>query len=185
MSEEWRAIPGFPGYEVSDYARVRSWKRQAGGVRAEPRSKAQTPDKDGYATVSLMRGGKQTTERVSHLVLAAFKGPRPDGLEARHLNGNESDDRPANLEWSTHLVNIRDKHAHGTMPRGDSHWSRRMPERRHRGERVNSKLTDEKVRTMRAERKTGATLVALGVKYGVDHTLVGRICRGKAWAHVR
>lgn len=183
--EEWRQIHGFEGYEASVLGRVRSWKRQAGAGRlAEPRIKATSPDKDGYLTVSLMRDGKQVTRRIAHLVLLAFVGSCPDGMEARHLNGNAADNRLSNLAWSTHLDNIRDKYEHGTMPSGDAHWSRRKPERRARGERRGSKLNEEKVRAIRLERAAGATLESLGAKYGVDHSMIARIERRKAWAHV-
>lgn len=59
-------------------------------------------------------------------MLAAFVGPCPEGQEARHLDGDASNNRwaPGNEEetmaaggslmWGTHRENIRDKHRHGT-----------------------------------------------------------------------
>ena len=184
MTEEWRLIPGLDGYEASSFGRVRSWRRQSGGRLSEPRIRALDVDRDGYAMVAVQLDGKRVRRRVSHLVLEAFKGPRPDGLEARHLDGNNTRDHADNLEWSLHLDNIQDKYAHGTMPAGDAHWSRRMPERRPRGERKGSKLNNDKVRDIRRRRAAGETLHSIAALHGIDHALVGRIHARKAWAHV-
>jgi hypothetical protein len=45
-----------------------------------------------------------------------------------------------------------------------------------------AKLTWEKVRAIRAEYSPGrVTITSLGVKYGVDHTLISQIVRKKIW----
>src|SRR5699024_9726058 len=69
----------------------------------------------GYRVVDLYRDGVAYRYRVHVLVLETFTGPRPEGLEARHLNGNPGDNRVGNLEWNTHSVNMLDKARHGTF----------------------------------------------------------------------
>lgn len=135
-------------------------------------------------TVSLMQDGKQRTKRVAPLVLLAFKGPPPAGHEARHLNGCGTDNSPRNLEWSTHLDNISDKYKHGTMPRGDWHWSRMKPELRHRGLRSNSKLDAAKVLGIRAAFAAGESGPSIAARLGVDAALVYRVRDRKVWGHV-
>lgn len=58
---------------------------------------------------------------VHSLVLEAFVGPRPEGLECRHLNGNPLDSRLENLRWGTKSENYADRHGHGTANDGERH----------------------------------------------------------------
>lgn len=50
---------------------------------------------------------------MHYLVLLAFIGPRPDGLEIRHRNGKPADNRLRNLCYGTKSANMRDIPAHG------------------------------------------------------------------------
>lgn len=72
--------------------------------------------KDGYARVSLVpaEGGPAEWHLLNRVVLRAFRGDAPPGMESRHLNGDPLDNRLENLEWATHSVNLRDKRRHGT-----------------------------------------------------------------------
>lgn len=111
MSEQWRPIPGFARYEVSSEGRVRStqWTK--------PRLLAIHPDGSGYSQVVLYgptRDRRRFTKRVHRLVLLAFVGPCPEGMEVRHLNGNRSDNQLANLAYGTPSENSYDKVRHGT-----------------------------------------------------------------------
>jgi len=48
-------------------------------------------------------------------MLAAFHGEKPDGYEARHLDGDKLNNHPSNLAWGTHSENECDKMKHGTQ----------------------------------------------------------------------
>lgn len=106
--ERWRKVRRADGYKVSSEGRVRSVDRQladgraAGGVLLE-----QYEDADGYLRVTI--DGRP--ELVHVLVLEAFRGPRPPGMEGCHApdgNGKE-DNRACKLRWDTHPENERDK----------------------------------------------------------------------------
>lgn len=56
------------------------------------------------------------------LVLEAFIGPRPDGHQASHLDGDRTNNRLDNMRWETRSQNNRRKYQHGTMPVGDRHF---------------------------------------------------------------
>lgn len=115
MTERWLPVPGYEGlYEVSDEGRVRSLdKINARGRRWKGRILTPAYMPRGYRTVSMWRDGKQKTALVHRLVLFAFAGPQPDGMEALHGNGNPNDNRAVNLRWGTHSENQRDQIAHG------------------------------------------------------------------------
>jgi len=52
--------------------------------------------------------GERAFAYVHALVLLAVVGPRPEGLEIRHLNGIPSDNRVVNLEYATKSRNLLD-----------------------------------------------------------------------------
>lgn len=68
---------------------------------------------------------------------------------------------------------------------GDRHWTRRTPERQHRGEaRAGHKLTERQVRELRAHRELGATFAALARHYGLCTRTVREIVFRTKWKHV-
>lgn len=108
--EEWRPIPGYERtYAVSSLGRVYSHPRPttAGGVLKG------SVDSHGYRRVGLVQDGKQRTRRVHVLVVLAFRGPAPEGMEIRHLDGNKLNVRLDNLAYGTHRQNGMDTVAHG------------------------------------------------------------------------
>jgi len=115
----WKPVPGYEGYyEVSSLGKVRSLDRiSSHGRRLKGRVLAATPNDDGYPIVNLARDGAKRVRMVHVLVLEAFVGPRPEGLEGCHGNGDPQDNRVTNLRWDTHHENMLDGARHGTMGR--------------------------------------------------------------------
>lgn len=116
MTEEWRAIPGYEGiYEVSDLGRVRSLDRQSTAGRSlRGRIRAAAKDKGGYLRVPLHHGRAVRYTGAHRLVLEAFVGPCPPGMEACHNDGDPSNNALSNLRWDTKSANMLDKLLHGT-----------------------------------------------------------------------
>jgi len=114
-AERWLPVPGYEGsYEVSSLGRVRSLDRiSASGRPCKGIVLSQMEAHGGYRQVNLHRAG-QTTHLVHRLVMLAFVGPAPEGMEVRHRNGDPADSTLANLAWGTHLENMRDQREHGT-----------------------------------------------------------------------
>jgi hypothetical protein len=69
-----------------------------------------------YPMVILSRDGERKARYVHHLVLEAFVSPCPDGMEARHLDGNPYNPDRDNLAWGTISENQFDQVRHGTHP---------------------------------------------------------------------
>jgi hypothetical protein len=118
MIEEWRSVPGFPNYEVSGLGRVRSLDcMKWGGPRAGyylKKGRILRPGlvSNGYPTVMLGREGG--TRTVHSLVAEAFIGPRLEGQEVRHKDGDRTNPKAANLEYGTRGDNVKDAFKHGT-----------------------------------------------------------------------
>jgi HNH endonuclease/NUMOD4 motif len=110
LGGDWADVEGFSNYCVSSTGQVwsRPRRRTQGGLLA-----LDTTAK-GYMYVTLTREGKSRVVLVHHLVLLAFIGPRPVGLETRHLDGNAANNRRENLAWGTSSENEYDKVKCGT-----------------------------------------------------------------------
>jgi thymidylate synthase (FAD) len=118
-TEEWRVVPGFDWYEVSSLGRLRSWapRKHRGKLvaPAKPKLKKQTAGASGhYFYASMSDGsGRSIRANIHTLVLNAFVGPAPTGSVARHLNGNQFDNRLRNLAWGSEHENAEDRKLHG------------------------------------------------------------------------
>lgn len=120
MVEIWRPIAGYEDrYEVSDHGQVRSLSRRIGsggpGTRVmNGRIRKQSIGiKNGYYYVALSATDKRLVHR---LVLEAFVGPCPDGMECCHNDNNRLNNLVSNLRWDTRYNNVQDTRAAGT------HW---------------------------------------------------------------
>jgi hypothetical protein len=105
-AEEWKPIPGFPDYEVSDLGQVASLKRGEREILAGGKTEM------GYRNVLLYRDGRRVGRRVHQLVALVFHGPRPEGLVIRHLDGNQLNNAASNLRYGTHEENLADRRRH-------------------------------------------------------------------------
>jgi hypothetical protein len=148
---EFRPVPGYAGYSVSDDGAIR-------GPRGALRPMARAT---GHLFVLPYRRGRLY---VHVAVLTAFVGPRPVGQEARHLNGVSSDNRLTNLAWGTRLQNAADRQLHGDEPHGDA--------------KPNARLTSAQALAIRDDTRPSREV---GAAYGVSHTAVLRIRRGEKW----
>ena len=106
----WCDIPGCPDYQASTYGHIRSLKWGRCKLLKEQTAHS------GHRRVSISRHGKSRPELVHQLVLKAFIGDCPEGMMARHLNGDPSDNRLVNLEWGTRSANTYDSVLHGSHP---------------------------------------------------------------------
>lgn len=116
-NEEWRPIPGHEGhYEISNHGRVRSLDRvltTAAGYQRRHTGKLLTPRTlpNGYLKIHL--GGRHD-EYIHRLVLMAFVGPCPQGMECLHSDGNPTNNHLLNLRWASPSDNAYDRVRHGT-----------------------------------------------------------------------
>ena len=175
--EYWRDIPGYEGYyRVSDRGRVRSLDRTrrcrwGNGYPLKGKFMKIRISQDGYLRVSLSKDCDKKEVEVHRLVMKAFIGDRPQGMECRHLDGNPQNPKLSNLQWGTDKENSADKKIHGTEKCGE--------------ERYGAKLTEQDVlaiREMWANRSH--TQLQMAAMFGIGGTQIHSIVHRRKWKHV-
>lgn len=176
----YKDIPEFPGYRAGDDGTIWSCLKRRRLATPDGRLRGSRFDfgsewrvlkpyttGHGYQVVGLGRRPRQ----VHRLVLLAFVGPCPRGMECCHWDGNRANNKLANLRWDTRRANHSDKIRHGTHRRGSSNPS--------------SKLTEDRVRAIRTDYNTGGmTYREVGAKYGVHLSTVALIVNRRIWGHL-
>lgn len=125
-----------------------------------------------YPGVSLYRAGSPLkTPTIHTLVMTAFVGPCPEGMQVAHNNGDRTDNRLENLRYATPLENSGDKFEHGTVLRGEQFSF--------------AKMTEQTVLEIRRLYETGEfSQQSLADKFGINQTNVSQIVRRKTWTHI-
>jgi len=173
LLEFWKPIVGFEGiYEVSNVGNVRRALACPGArplkLLALKRYKL-TGDGSRFA-VNLYKDHRVKRIPVHALVAAAFIGPRPQGLEVNHKNGNRLDNRVSNLEYITPEANRE----HAILNRLFPH-----------GERTKSaKLKAVDVVAIRRLSSDGVAPVKIASLFGVSRGAIHHIKNGNTWKHV-
>ena len=170
---EIRHCPGRTGYAVGSDGRIWSCRASGQAVGRYTAWRQLRPwinKNTGYLVVSVQ--GRRRNEKVCvhTLVLEAFIGPRPDGQESRHLDGNRINAASSNLRWGTRSQNAQDKRRHGTYHEGEKHGG--------------AKLTDESVRDIRLRVASGASRKKLAKQYSICVDNISHIVRRVTWAHI-
>ena len=163
-----RIVDGYPKYRVGRDGSL--WSRRVGWKRLRP-----VPDTNGYPRATLYRFHNGRYERaqihVHVLVLAAFVGPRPEGMVTRHLDGNPANNRLANVCYGTNAENAQDRIRHGTHRRGEDAPTAKLAE----WQAAEVLWLFENVTRNRSE---------IARRVGIARTSVVRILSGETWAHL-
>lgn len=120
MTEEWRPVVGYEGlYEVSDQGRVRSLDRvvthKNGRVRVHKSVLLKaSPGVHGYPLVGIYRQCVVKMSKVHRLVMEAFVGPCPEGLQVLHADDIKTHNHLSNLRYGTSAENSLDAIRNGT-----------------------------------------------------------------------
>lgn len=103
--------------------------------------------------------GSAYSHKVAQLVLEAFVGPQPVGMESCHADGVRTNNVALNLRWDTHDNNILERNAHQGFVRliaGDA-------------ERIKDLLS------------CGVSQREIADHFGISQTTVSQINLGRAW----
>lgn len=171
-----KTIPNFSRYFADNDGNLwtTAWR---GSKQTRMLKPALSPD--GYLKTMIVNDeGKNVSTTIHKMVALAYLGPRPDGCEVNHIDGNKSNNRPDNLEYVTHSQNC--KHSFDT--------GLQKPKR---GEiNGNSKLTEQDVNYIRHIAATGGRYYGrkkLAEKYGVSEAHIKDIVnrRRNIWGHLK
>lgn len=110
----------------------------------------------------------QPAHRVAYEIA---NGPVPVGMWVLHHCDNPPCVRPDHLFLGKHKDNMKDRHEKGRYAVGEAHHD--------------AVLTEESVRAIRSEYRTGSTTyLALGKKFGISKSVVGAVIRRDTWKHI-
>ncbi len=170
---EYRAVEGYPGYRVGSDGTIWSRLKRLGRrpsflgtewVQLHPTRSA------GYRRLPLYHDGTHRSFTLHSLILNAFVGPCPEGMEGCHNNGNADDCSVSNLRWDTHKNNHADKILHGTIQEGMRN--------------TKAKLTDADVIRIRERVAAGEEGKLIAEEYGVRQPTVSALWLRKTWRHL-
>lgn len=175
MTEEWRDIAGYEQrYQASNLGRIRSLMGKRGARRNVPLVMSPKTDRKGRLRLLLYIDGDRREWQVHQLVLMAFVGPAPFGMECLHRNGDHTDNTPGNLRWGTRKENVADSIAHGTF----------SPLTRSGSRHPLAKLSVEDVRCIRAEPYFPGVRRMLSAAFAVSPGQIRDIRNGKNWGKI-
>lgn len=114
--------------------------------------------------------------KVAHRVAYELSvGPIPGGLDVLHHCDNPPCCNPVHLFIGTHADNDRDRDVKGRGVAPPYHFGEQHP---------SAKLNNSIVGQIHLRIVNGETQSAIARSYGVCHTTIGRIIRGKSWKHL-
>jgi hypothetical protein len=159
--ELWKDIPNFEGkYQVSNMGRVKAVphnvKAKGNSYRIVGERILKPARGKFYMQVSL---GKHHSFTVQRLVMLAFAGSTPDGMEIMHLNSDPTDNRLCNLTFGTHSEN--------------------MVERVRQKRSYRQRLTTEDVREIKQRLANGDLQRVIAEDYKVTRQTISGINTGK------
>lgn len=176
---ECRDIPGWPGYRVGSDGSVWSCRTRAKrgvgtgrgcapGTGPDWHRLKDSPAGKGYRRVTLCRDGRPHNELVHRLVLLAFVGPCPEGMEGCHKDGDRSNNQRGNLRWDTPENNWADRKQHGRGNAGEKN--------------PGAKITADEVRAIRRRIAGGERQVSLRAEYQLSRAGMSDIVHRRSWA---
>lgn len=165
-TEIWRTIPDYPTFEVSNFGRVRNTQPHPNHPLKYPGGHILKLGKDkmNRPQITLGKRPHRRCRKVHILVMEAFVGPCPEGMEVDHLDSDRANSRLDNLEYVTHKENVRRASINGryNLPnRFDHFW-----------------LNKGRVARIRQWIEKGYSLVRIARHLPVHYSTLSKIKRG-------
>ena len=161
MNERWLPVVGFEGrYEVSDMGQVRGLSKYS---NHKGNSLKCMINNHGYPFVWLYKDGKQFSKRPHILVMRAFVGPAPEGMQVNHIDCDKLNPRLDNLEY----VTAKENH-----------------DQARRNNLLGQALTPSSVHTIRKLRDDGMLINDIASHLGVSRGTIFDVLQGRTWTHL-
>ena len=165
-NEVWKSLKGFPGYQISNLGRVKSFRKTSSGKVLKSRK-----DKADYITIGVYDEVNKQKHRPIHLlVILHFGLPKPSPKhQGNHIDGDKSNNWNTNLEWVTAKENI--EHAEKIGLRNSK-----------KENNMASKLTEKKVIKIRKLYKDKKyNLTDLSIMFAVSITAIKNVVDNITW----
>lgn len=169
--EKWKPIIEFPGYDISNLGRARSWLTIGKKLRTVPLIlKQHIVSSDKRLRITPRKDKKTFHKSIHILVLETFIGKRPKGLLGCHSDDNCWNNRLWNLKWATSKTNYADQEQNNKILKGEQHGM--------------SRLTETQIIDIRNRYANGEKASKLAKEFGVLRTHITDIKSGRVWKHV-
>lgn len=165
---------GLPHHEIYEDGTIKSINRvinTASGPRKYKGKKLSTkPTGNGYPHVTFNYDGEYKGFNVHRLLALCFIPNPNDKPCVNHIDGNKMNNSLDNLEWCTHVKNIRHAYKNGLMPirKGNNSSSRKL----------NSKKVEQ---ILDKVKNSDLSYEKIGKQFNVSGSCVGDIVMGKVW----
>lgn len=175
--KQFYPVPGLEGlYEIAVDGKVRSLPRKVrsrGGVRTIPARSVSVRNVNGYPSFHARLGDGTGRHMRVHRCLAILFIPNPHNKpHINHIDGDKANFALSNLEWCTHLENMRHAFRTGLTPYPASGPGDKSPA---------AKLCWEDIREIRFLAASGASRPELAARFGVSKSNINQILRGETW----
>lgn len=175
-NEIWKSIPSVPGYEASNFGRIRRVAPSIGNNGCVRKNKEflrpRPTGRYGHLTVTVSISGIRKDYLVHRLVADAFLGKGRKGLDCvLHRDDDPTNNTPINLFRGNRTINSIDKV---------------LKNRQAKGENVGgSKLSEADIFLMRKRTISGSSQRDLAVEFGISQGNVSSIVNRKTWGHLK
>jgi HNH endonuclease/NUMOD4 motif len=167
LLEYWKPVVGFENYYlISNTGKLWSVRKKLYRVGFD--------DTRGYLNVTLSLDDKTYNRRIHRMVIEAFVGHRPTGLDINHIDGNKRNNRISNLEYVTRAENLAHAFKLGLLTPVHQFKT---------GHIFNRTITVDDVRRIRAS-GGGKVLQALADELGLNICQLYKIRNGTRWGGV-
>ena len=159
--EVWRESSLAKGRLISNYGRLKS--SVSGNAMYVGKLIKGVIDRCGYIRHRNGKGGV-----FAHVLMAhEFIGPKPEGYECNHKDGNKLNNHVSNIEYLTRKDHRKHSVVNDLVPYGERHGM--------------VKLSERDVLDILDLRKQGITHAAIGKRFNVDESNISCITRGVTW----
>lgn len=163
MTELWKEIPGFDGYEASSMGSIRYLGKM---IKPFLTGKKKKP----YLTILIYREGTRAQKKVHRLVLKAFLGLPQKKQVGCHRDDNTFNNRIENLYWGTQKENVADSVRSGTHRKFEKNNPYVFKVR----------IAGNVIELIKEDHKSGkGTQREIAKKYNVDPSYVSYLVNGK------
>ena len=176
-SEIWKVIEDFPDYQVSNFGRVKSFKKWNGTNKRILKQY----EVNGYLYINLSKNGKSKRKLIHRIIYETFKEKLKDGYDIHHIDKNKENNFVDNLEskeYKKHrgehskINNIGNKNMSGKHP---SIKTRKIMSEKNPRKFSNQKYIDIKIDIEKEE----LTHREIAKKHGISISMVSYIRNGK------